>query len=52
MAAQVATRLWSMEEMAALIEEHSERNAPRLADRDGVIGIQADGCQCSLFVPN
>jgi IS1 family transposase len=33
MAAGVETRLWSMEDVVAVIEEHAERNAPRLADR-------------------
>jgi hypothetical protein len=33
MAAGIETRLWSMEDVVVLIDEHAERNAPRLADR-------------------
>jgi IS1 family transposase len=33
MAAGIETRLWSMEDVVAMIDEHAERNAPRLADR-------------------
>lgn len=33
MAAGIDTRLWSMEDVVAIIDEHAERNAPRLADR-------------------
>ncbi len=33
MAAGIETRLWSMEDVVRLIEEHAERRAPRLADR-------------------
>jgi hypothetical protein len=33
MAAGIETRLWSMEDVARLIDEHAERNAPQLADR-------------------
>ena len=33
MAARIETRLWSMEDVVALIDEHAERNLPRLADR-------------------
>jgi hypothetical protein len=33
MAGGIETRLWSMEEVVAMIEEQAERSAPRLADR-------------------
>ena len=33
MAARIESRLWSMEDVVALIDEHAERNLPRLADR-------------------
>ena len=32
MAAGIETRLWSMEDVAAMIDEQAERSAPRLAD--------------------
>jgi hypothetical protein len=35
MAAEIETRLWSMEDVVAMIDEQAERNAPRLADRLG-----------------
>ncbi len=33
MAAGIETRLWSMEDVVAMIDKHAERAAPRLADR-------------------
>ena len=33
MAAKVETRLWAMEDMVRLIDEHTDRNTPRLADQ-------------------
>jgi IS1 family transposase len=33
MAAGIENRLWSMEDVVAMIDEHAERTAPRLADR-------------------
>ena len=33
MAAGIESRLWSMEDVVALVDEHAERAAPRLADR-------------------
>ena len=33
MAAGIETRLWSMEDVVAMIDEQAERSAPRLADR-------------------
>ena len=33
MAAGIETRLWSMEDVVAMIDEQAERRAPRLADR-------------------
>jgi hypothetical protein len=33
MAAGIETRLWSMEDVVSLIDEHAARTAPRLADR-------------------
>jgi hypothetical protein len=33
MAAGIETRLCSMEDLAAMLDEHMQRNAPRLADR-------------------
>jgi IS1 family transposase len=32
-AAGITTRLWSMEDVVAMIDEHAERTAPKLADR-------------------
>jgi len=33
MAAGIETRLWSMEDVVWIVDEHAERHAPRLADR-------------------
>jgi hypothetical protein len=33
MAAKIENRLWSMEDVVRLIDEHAERNAPRLTAR-------------------
>ena len=33
MAAGIETRLWSMEDVVTMIDEHAERTAPRLSDR-------------------
>jgi hypothetical protein len=33
MAAGIESRLWAMEDVVRLIDEHAERTAPRLADR-------------------
>ena len=33
MAAGIESRLWSMEDVARMIDEHAERTAPKLADR-------------------
>jgi len=33
MAAGIETRLWSMEDVVAMIDEQAERSAPRLTDR-------------------
>lgn len=33
MAAGVTDKLWSMEDVVAVIDEQAERHAPRLADR-------------------
>ena len=33
MAEEIETRLWSMEDVVAMIDEQAERSAPRLADR-------------------
>jgi IS1 family transposase len=33
MAAGISDTLWSVEDIVALVDEHAERNAPRLADR-------------------
>ncbi len=33
MGAEIETRLWSMEDVVAVIDEHAERTAPNLADR-------------------
>jgi len=33
MAAGIEKRLWSMEDVVRLIDEHAERTAPKLADR-------------------
>jgi len=33
MAAGIEKRLWSMEDVVAIVDEHAERHAPRLADR-------------------
>ena len=35
MAAGIETRLWSMEDVAAMLDEHTQCNAPRLVDRLG-----------------
>jgi hypothetical protein len=32
MAAGIETRLWSMEDVAAMLDEHAQRNAPKLVD--------------------
>jgi hypothetical protein len=33
MAAGIESRLWSMDDVVRLLDEHAERTAPRLADR-------------------
>jgi len=30
---RIETRLWSMEDVSVMLDEHAQRNAPRLADR-------------------